>query len=777
MEETKVSIAVLAQGKAIHLRRAIDSILAQSYQNIEILVVYTGPVEDKAVKETVLNYGDKIKYYRKEDTSVAASLNFAINNSAGQYFSWLSQDDTYLAEKIDKEIRVVNSNKNMIAISGWFSVNQNNRKLSDYVIDNAIEKHPACFLAFTQDTRLNTCAMLFPIAILGSNPFNESLPAARDYKLLNSLIIAGAKIKLTNGSLLSYSTYSEDRYLSDSMISNDNDLLRSEFINTVSYEAILDYFGSRENATRFYKDSLDSSQPRCAAFLMQKIIIGSMDLQDHEAAKATLLEDLSGLVDSNMATKADSLLSKILQPSAKKKIMFCSAQWLTGGMERVMSTLFRELANDYEIFLITPHDVTESHIDIPDHVISIKISNEHFTEYFDVMILTYALLLDMDVVIGFFNLFSKQLNAYKLCVGTKIKTIASNHEYYFYPYKSPSQYDVVEKRLSAYTKSDAIVWPNSFNAALCGMYVENSYVIGNPNNFEIVQNIIEAKENVIICVGRFNDYVKRIDRILRCFSLVLEKVPDAKLVLVGKYDKDARIRPNENTSINSIITDLALPTESLSFVGEVSNVQDYYAKAKVLMLTSNSEGFGMVLNEAACFGVPSVCNYIPGIEDIIIDGENGYITEQDDLVSMATKVSSILKDQTLHNRLSVNARKDAKSFDAKHIGDKWRYLINSLTEMEDKNVLHKKLNEKLGYRIQDQLLITKVLSRELNEIFYMSIDNANQRRITNGTLLVLNKAVRIPKRLKANIEYEGLRKTSSKIATRSFRIARNKLKI
>lgn len=777
MTELRVSIAVLAHGRAVNLKRAIDSILAQTYQDIEIIIVYTGPVEDKAIRKLVQHYGDRVEYYKKEDNGVAAALNFAIKKATGQYFSWLSQDDTYLAKKISREVAAVSNNNNVIAVSDWFSVNPNNRKLRDYKVDQTIVKHPVCFLAFTQDARLNTCAMLFPMAILRGNQFNETLPSARDYTLLSSLIKDGAQIKLTGESLLSYSTYSEDRYLNYSMIITDNDLIRSEIISILSYDSIIAFFGSRENAVRCYKASLDSSQPRCAAFLIQKIITGLLGLQDNEAAKNTLLNDLSGLPENQMDADADSLLFKMLQLSGKKKILFSSAQWLTGGMERVMATLFRELVNDYNIFLITPHDDRESHIDIPNFVTSIKISEEHFNEYFDVMILSYALLLDIDVVTGFFNLFPKQLNAYKLCAGTKIKTIASNHEYYFYPYKSPNQYDVVKKRLSAYAKCDAIVWPNSFNAALCGMYVGNSYVIGNPNNFEIAQDSNYAKDKVIISVGRFNDYVKRIDRILKCFALVLENVPDAKLVLVGKYDMYARIRPDDNTTINSIITELAIPPESLNFVGEVSNVQDYYAQAKILMLTSNSEGFGMVLNEAACFGVPSVCNYIPGIEDIIIDGENGYITEQDDIVTMASKISSILDDESLHKVLSVNARKKAKSFDAGHIGDKWRYIIDSLIEIENGDELHRKLSKELGYKIQDPQLVSKVLSKELNEIFYMSIDHAGRRVITNGALLILHKVLRIPKRLRANVEYEGLLKTSSKIVSRSYRIARSILKI
>ncbi len=555
---------------------------------------------------------------------------------------------------------------------------------------------------------------------------------------------------------------------------NDYDFKHSEIINSLSYDDIIGSFGDIREAINYYKETLASGYPRSAAFLISKILKGSISAGGKNVAKRILLEDFSMMLEDNMATDADILISKIAKPTNKNKILFSSGHWLTGGMERVMSVLFREFKDDYEIFLITPFTEVESRIDIPDFVTSIKINSDLFVKHFDSIILSYASLLDVDVAIGYMNMFEKQLNLYNICVGTKIKTIASNHEYYFYPYKSTGHYQVVEKRLNAFAKCDAIVWPNNFSAALCGMYVENSYVIGNPNSFKVVQEIKSSKDPVIICVGRFNDYVKRIDRMLECFSLVLERVPNAKLVLVGKYDNNAPISQNDRTSVNDLINMLAIPSGSIDFVGEVNNVHDYYARAKVLMVTSNSEGFGMVLNEAACHGVPSVCNYIPGIEDIITDGENGFITEQDDIGSMAERVSSILNDEGLQKKLGMNAMKKAKLYDAKHISDKWRYLVNSLIEMKDPDSLHRKLNSELGFHVEAQQL-SKVLSKELNEIFYMSIKQNDQHIKTNAISFILSKIKTLPRRFRANIEYEGPFNTGKKIVKRSYLIARHKL--
>lgn len=774
----KVTVIVPARAESKYLEATIVSVVDQTYDNIEIIVVDGALKGDDTAKRIVEPYGDKVSYYRQEGAGIAAALNFGAKKMTGQYLSWLSPGDTYDTGRVEKLVALVGRVNNTIAISDWVVVNRNGRKIRKYVVDDRLEKSPGCFLAFARETNLNTCAMLIPADICKENGmFDGSLPCSQDYRLINRLILAGASFKVTNQSLFCYGPHPGQELSIVPTVEYDYDSVRSDIIGTLGYDDITGYFGGKESVVAHYKELLNAGLPRSASFLMEKVIRGSLATGSRDIAERVLLDDLSGLSEGQMATGADILVSKITKPSAKKKVLFCSAHWLTGGMERVMAILFRELRKDYEIFLITPYDERKSHIEVPGFVTSIKVSNELFVGHFDSLALSYALLLDIDVAVGFVNLFEKQLNLYKLCAGTKIKTVASNHEYYFYPYKSPVHYGVVEKRLDAYMKCDALVWANSFNAALCGMYVENNYVIGNPNNFAVAQEVKSHKDKVIICVGRFNDYVKRVDRILRCFSLILQTTPDAKLVLVGKCEKNVPIRQNDNTTVDDLINELAIPPDSINFVGEVNNVQDYYAEAKVLMLASNSEGFGMVLNEAACFGVPLVCNYIPGIEDILNDGENGYIVEQGDINSMALRVVDILNDDGLQKRLGNNARKKVQAYDSEHIGAKWRFLINSLLETKDKDELRKKLSSELGYSVQDQQLFSKVLSRELNEIFYMSINESGQYKITNGAALILIKVIRLPSRLKANIEYEGWLKTASKLATRSYRVARNALKI
>ena len=103
----KVSIIIPVYNGANYMREAIDSALAQTYKNIEIIVVNDGSNDDGATREIALSYGDKIKYIEKENGGVSTALNLAIDNMTGDYFSWLSHDDLYYPTKVERQIEEI----------------------------------------------------------------------------------------------------------------------------------------------------------------------------------------------------------------------------------------------------------------------------------------------------------------------------------------------------------------------------------------------------------------------------------------------------------------------------------------------------------------------------------------------------------------------------------------------------------------------------------------------------------------------------------------------
>lgn len=882
----KVSIVIPVYNGAKYLGEAIDSALAQTYKNIEIIVSNDGSNDDGATDRVAKSYGDKIIYLNKvENGGAATSLNAAIKVMTGEYFSWLSHDDKYYPNKIKRQIEELAKleDKNTIMMSDLDGINEKYEKIYETQYINRIKEYPARERSYLYPVLYNQthgCTLLIPKACFDRvGLFDVGEIVAQDFeffsrafaefphKLVSEVLVTArdtsnrmgrrakprasveysrlyismldkmsdedmellAPDKLTlfydmyiffkyagyipgldyiKERILKYlPVYSSDllrRLLNNKIdlntagqlfsklriylsiwnnnkadITNSLDLMFSGSLKGLSKKDINNYLSNNYLINNSVYDLfLSNGCKRTAAYFIKGTVDCLIKMEKTDSAVNAIYEKIVG---NNIAIQENniiSLINKMQKKSNKKRLLFCSTHWLTGGMERVMSNLFEQLKANYEIYLITPFDGRKGLIELPDYVTHIKISNSLFYTNFDGAILSHSIMLDVDVVIGFYNLFEGQLDLYSLCEGTKIKTIASNHEYYFYPYKTASVSDIVFKRLSVFKGVDAVLWPTNFSAAAYGLCSDNVYVMPNPNTFEVQDNdILQQDQKIIICVGRFNDYIKRIDRILNCFSLVLDKEPSAKLMLVGKCNRNSAIKPSESTTINDLLVRFNIEESSVIFVGEVSSVEDYYKRASLLLLTSSNEGFGMVLNEAACFGVPSVCNNIPGIEDLVIDGENGYIVEQDDIESMADRVCQILSDNDLRKRLGENAKKIVRKFGSKAIGDKWRYLIDTLVKDRSREVTITDLNKQLLYTVSDYRLFSKIIFNELNSIQSNNIEakvSSDINAIHNSTSWKITKPVRIVGKGISSIKNNGLRFTIKVIAKKIYKKLINK---
>ncbi len=105
-----VSIIIPVYNGANYVGHAIECALAQTYQNVEIIVVNDGSTDDGATEAVVKQYtSDKIRYFAKENGGVSTALNFAIEKMNGEWFSWLSHDDAYYPNKIERQVEALNS--------------------------------------------------------------------------------------------------------------------------------------------------------------------------------------------------------------------------------------------------------------------------------------------------------------------------------------------------------------------------------------------------------------------------------------------------------------------------------------------------------------------------------------------------------------------------------------------------------------------------------------------------------------------------------------------
>jgi len=105
MHTPMISIVIPVYNGEKYLKEAIDSALAQTYKNFEVIVVNDGSDDNGATEKIALSYGKQIKYFYKPNGGVATALNFGIRKMQGDYFSWLSHDDLYYPDKLECQIK------------------------------------------------------------------------------------------------------------------------------------------------------------------------------------------------------------------------------------------------------------------------------------------------------------------------------------------------------------------------------------------------------------------------------------------------------------------------------------------------------------------------------------------------------------------------------------------------------------------------------------------------------------------------------------------------
>lgn len=179
-----VSIVIPVYNGSNYLAEAIDSALAQTYPHIEVVVVNDGSTDEGRTEQVALSYGDRIRYYKKENGGVASALNYGIEKMTGDYFSWLSHDDLYTAEKIALQMKALAGavSPRTIIYSNYAVFSDN----PDAAVSVALKGVPPQGFRYwlTVENALHGCALLIPKAAFAEcGKFDLTLRTTQDYDL------------------------------------------------------------------------------------------------------------------------------------------------------------------------------------------------------------------------------------------------------------------------------------------------------------------------------------------------------------------------------------------------------------------------------------------------------------------------------------------------------------------------------------------------------------------------------------------------------------------
>lgn len=213
-------------------------------------------------------------------------------------------------------------------------------------------------------------------------------------------------------------------------------------------------------------------------------------------------------------------------------------------------------------------------------------------------------------------------------------------------------------------KKEIVVIPNAINVD-----------IFRDKNIEQVERLKRAlnlskEEIVILYVGRVS-IEKDIDKIIKALAIVRDKdITNFQFIVVG-----------EGTSLEQMknLSDSLNLTDKVKFTGAISRelIRYYYQIADIFAFSSTSETFGIVIIEALASGLPVLAIKAPGAVDIITDGFNGILSDND-IPNFAEHLSVLIQDKGLRQRLSENALQTVQKYHIDTVADQVLALYERL---------------------------------------------------------------------------------------------------
>lgn len=183
---------------------------------------------------------------------------------------------------------------------------------------------------------------------------------------------------------------------------------------------------------------------------------------------------------------------------------------------------------------------------------------------------------------------------------------------------------------------------------------------------------LNDKQKEVTYVGRLDYNQKRTYRIIETWALLEDRIPDWRLTIVGDGP--------ERENLERFARDLNL--QHVRFEG-FQRPEPYYKRASILILTSEYEGFPLVLAECMSFGVvPVVYGSYSAVYDIIKDGENGLIVKPQNgefkAEAMAKALEQAMTDEDKRHDMAEKAIATSQNYSLDVIYKQWEGLFNDL---------------------------------------------------------------------------------------------------
>ncbi len=249
--ENLVSVVIPVYNSEKYLEECLDSILEQTYQNVEIIAVDDGS-EDLSLD--ILKRYSKIHTFSQENQGLASSLNLGLSKIKGNWLKWFSPDDVmypYAIETLVDEAR--NHSDNTIFYSNWNIIDDTGKILREFHESNYNELSDFDYnIRLLDGQQINVNTTLIPTHLLEKSTMRQlDDPVAIDYDFfLHSALLHSTRFHLISKPLVKYRVHTDQ-------LSHKNISKTLDYIQKIKNEILTQLDGSLQNK---YTDELQQYQ-------------------------------------------------------------------------------------------------------------------------------------------------------------------------------------------------------------------------------------------------------------------------------------------------------------------------------------------------------------------------------------------------------------------------------------------------------------------------------------------------------------------------------------
>lgn len=231
--------------------------------------------------------------------------------------------------------------------------------------------------------------------------------------------------------------------------------------------------------------------------------------------------------------------------------------------------------------------------------------------------------------------------------------------------------NIVAKQAPIYRYADGVITLSEADRLYWQRFNRNTFCVTNPSTFSTDNTPpADLEGHRILWLSRADAKEKNPMDALQILRDVLKSVPDAKLCIAGY------IPPETKKEFDDYLNEQGI-SDHVEFPGYSIDVNTFFIRSSVLLLTSDFEGFPMTILESLTSGVPVVCYAMPYLT-MCRDSEAIKQVGWKNIKAAADEISKVLLDDELRYRRGKAAREEAKRLESIDLGKTWKNILDSV---------------------------------------------------------------------------------------------------